>query len=116
MRVYVGPVHPPSENPGYAHEMTAVFLSMRQRSWCGRVMIVSQAACTSWKRVLSQANGAPSHINVHSRHVYRYVDLFNSLSSTAKQRVLETHFKFMFVRHPFERLVSAHQDKFVDTK
>jgi len=85
------------------------------QSWCGRV-VVSQAACTNWKRVLSQVNGAPSYIDVHSRRVYRYVDLFNRLSSSAKQRVLSTYFKFMFVRHPFERLVSAHQDKFVDTK
>jgi len=78
-------------------------------------VFVIQAACTSWKRVLAEANGAPHHIDVHSDQVYRYVDLFNRLSPVAKQRVL-TYFKFMFVRHPFERLVSAHYDKFVSTK
>ena len=75
-----------------------------------------QVACTSWKHVLSQANGAPPNIDVHSRQVYRYVDLFTSLSPVAKQRVLNEHFKFMFVRHPFERLVSAYHDKMVITK
>jgi len=44
------------------------------------------------------------------------VDLFETLSSTAKQRVLDNYFKFIFVHHPLERLVSAHQDKFVDTR
>ena len=75
-----------------------------------------KTACTSWKHLLSQANGAPSDLEVHSRRVYRYVDLFNELSPAAKQRVLDSYFKFMFVRHPFERLVSAHLDKFIDTK
>jgi len=31
-----------------------------------------------------------------------------------KKLNLCNYFKFMFVRHPFERLVSAWQDKFVD--
>ena len=86
--------------------------------WCysEATVYVIQAACTSWKRVLSQANGAPSYIEVHSNQVYRYVDLFSRLSPAAKQRVINKHFKFMFVRNPFERLVSAHRDKFVDTK
>ena len=74
-----------------------------------------KAACTSWKHVLSQANGAPSHLEVHSKRVYRYVDLFSELSPSAKQQVLDSYFKFMFVRHPLERLVSAHRDKFIDT-
>jgi len=75
--------------------------------------VMNQAACTSWKRVLSQANGAPSNLDVHSERAYRYVDLFSRLPPVAKQRVLGNYFKFMFVRHPFERLVSAHLDKLV---
>jgi len=77
---------------------------------------MNQVACTGWKQVLSQANGAPSHLDVHSRRVYRYVDLFGKLSPVAKQRVLDSYFKFVFVRHPFERLVSAYLDKFIDTQ
>jgi len=76
--------------------------------------VINQVACTSWKRVLSQANGAPTNLDVHSEPVYRYLDLFSRLPPVAKQRVLGNYFKFMFVRHPFERLVSAHHDKLVD--
>ena len=75
---------------------------------------MNQVACTNWKRVLSQANGAPVNLDVHSERAYRYMDLFSRLSPAAKQRVLGNYFKFIFVRHPFERLVSAHHDKLVD--
>jgi len=66
--------------------------------------------------VLSRANGAPADVAVHSRQVYHYVDLFSRLSPADKRRVLDEYFKFMFVRHPFERLVSAHHDKLVSAK
>lgn len=42
--------------------------------------------------------------------VMHLLDLFVSLLQV-KQR-LKTHFKFMFVRHPLERLVSTYRDKF----
>jgi len=74
-----------------------------------------QVACTTWKHVLLNANGAPHNIFVHGTGIYRYIDRFHRLSPVAQQRVL-TYFKFMFVRHPFERLVSAHNDKFVNPK
>jgi len=79
------------------------------------IAFVIQVACSSWKHVLLEANGAPDHISIHSNQVYRYVDRFDTLSPVAQQRVLK-YFKFIFVRHPFERLVSAHTDKFVNPK
>jgi len=78
-------------------------------------VFVIQVACTTWKHVLLEANGAPHDIFVHSNEVFLYVDRFDRLSPADQQRVL-TYFKFMFVRHPFERLVSAYYDKFVYPK
>ena len=37
----------------------------------------------------------------------------NSFSADQQKQILETYFKFTFVREPFERILSAYKDKFV---
>ena len=81
--------------------------------------IVTKAACTSWLRVLLQLTGntaaqlvaATDRTSVHA--MYKYY-----LSATTFQNVTQLtrapvrdYYKFMFVREPLERLVSAYRDK-----
>jgi len=50
-------------------------------------------------------------MSVHSEKSNKYVALFSNFSPQKQEEILQNHFKFMFVRHPFERLVSAYLDK-----
>jgi len=81
-------------------------------------MPVIQVASSSWRRMLStQAKGSTFTLDIHSRRLYPYVDVLGTYmliqSPVAKQQPLKKYFKFMFVRHPFDRLVSAYLDKFI---
>lgn len=77
---------------------------------------VPKVACTNWKRVLMILSGVINTTEVlsipadlaHSRHVLA------SLANYTEPRIaqlLTTYTKFLFVRHPFERLVSAFRNK-----
>lgn len=76
-----------------------------------------QVACTNWKRVLMIMIGMvetkdilsiPSTL-VHQQH---YIPSLVNFTNTEVRRMLETYTKFVFVRHPFERLLSAYKNKF----
>lgn len=76
-----------------------------------------QVACTNWKRVFmimigmvetSDILSIPSTI-VHQQH---YIPSLVNFTKTEVRRMLETYTKFIFVRHPFERLLSAYKNKF----
>jgi len=72
-----------------------------------------QVACTSWLKTLATAAGKknPSDEFVHFGNLNKYLRRFFSFSPLEKEEILRNHFKFMFVRHPFERLISAYLDK-----
>ena len=94
---------------------------------------VPKVACSSWKTVLAQltdVHGA-SHVNETRRrakvtrdtrftldvHNNTYMDRIGlkqlyAYPSKDIRRILKNYTKFMFVRHPLERLVSAYRDKF----
>jgi len=78
-------------------------------SWLYRCTC-DQIASRSWKEILARANGAPPDFDGRVR---RYLGTLNNLRPVAKQLALDKYFKFIFVRHPFERLVSAYHDKLV---
>lgn len=77
---------------------------------------VPKVACTNWKRVLMTLNGnggqhpldIPAN-DSHGQHVFRTLDLYTPAEI---QHRIEHYLKFVFVRHPFERLVSAFRNKF----
>ena len=46
----------------------------------------------------------------------KYLLPISNYSQPEQERMMRNYFKFMFVRHPFDRLVSAWRDKFVDKK
>jgi len=81
--------------------------------------VVGKAASTSWARVLLQLTGNPAaqqlaatdRIKVHGT-LHRYLEprSFPNVTQLASAPYKD-YFKFMFVREPLERLVSAYRDK-----
>ncbi|XP_036447443.1 carbohydrate sulfotransferase 11 [Colossoma macropomum] len=78
---------------------------------------VPKVACTNWKRVMMVLTGdgryrEPLAIPANEAHV---PGRLRSLSEYTKAEInlrLRTYLKFVFVREPFERLVSAYRNKF----
>ncbi|XP_022192121.1 carbohydrate sulfotransferase 11 isoform X1 [Nilaparvata lugens] len=78
---------------------------------------VPKVACTNWKRVLmiltglantSDALSIPAHL-AHRRGMFLTL---NNFTVPEIKYMLSTYRKFLFVRHPFERLLSAYRNKF----
>lgn len=76
---------------------------------------VPKAGCSNWKRVLMVLGGGASstrdipHDVVHYANHLRRLESFNR-SDVARR--LRSYTKVLFVREPFQRLVSAFRDKF----
>ncbi|XP_070688606.1 carbohydrate sulfotransferase 14 [Pempheris klunzingeri] len=74
---------------------------------------VPKVACSNWKRVIKVLNGALESVDVNIKMDHRNDLLF--LSSLKPEEIryrLKHYFKFMFVREPMERLLSAYRNKF----
>ena len=78
--------------------------------------IVSKAASTNWKRVLvkSSSNRTIGKGDLYRTALSRKYGLVSlaSFSKTEIQERLKTYFKFLVVRHPLKRIVSAYLNKF----
>ncbi|XP_049975199.1 carbohydrate sulfotransferase 8 [Alexandromys fortis] len=76
---------------------------------------VPKAGCSNWKRVLMVLAGLASstadiqHNTVHYGSALKRLDTFDRQGIIHR---LSTYTKMLFVREPFERLVSAFRDKF----
>ncbi|KAL6107547.1 chst14 [Pungitius sinensis] len=74
---------------------------------------VPKVACSNWKRVLKVLSGALESVDVSVKMDHRSDLLFlHSLKPEEIRYRLEHYFKFMFVREPMERLLSAYRNKF----
>ncbi|XP_030290081.1 carbohydrate sulfotransferase 14 [Sparus aurata] len=74
---------------------------------------VPKVACSNWKRVLKVLSGALENVDVNVKMNHQSDLLF--LSSLKPEEIryrLKHYFKFMFVREPMERLLSAYRNKF----
>jgi len=78
-----------------------------------RVLLLFQVATTTWKRTLGKGLGAPDSLS-ETRIVRKFLPHISDYRPPQQQRMLRNYFKFMFVRHPFERLVSAWRSKLID--
>ncbi|XP_078683985.1 carbohydrate sulfotransferase 14-like isoform X1 [Branchiostoma floridae x Branchiostoma belcheri] len=77
---------------------------------------VPKVACTTWKRVISVLEGRfsnPEHIpmDMYKFHMQNWTYLSHYPAASVAYR-LQHYYKFMFVRDPLARLVSAFRDKF----
>lgn len=80
---------------------------------------VPKVGCTNWKRILLALTENFSlkealkigQGNIHAQ-VMGYVTPMARFSEKGRQFRLKKYLKFMFVRHPLERIISAFRDKF----
>ncbi|XP_061112597.1 carbohydrate sulfotransferase 13-like [Conger conger] len=78
---------------------------------------VPKVACTNWKRVLMVLTGSgrdrePLQIPASEAHLPGHLRSLAEFPPAQINRRLRTYLKFLFVREPFERLVSAYRNKF----
>ena len=75
---------------------------------------IPKAACSSWKLTLLRLTGKNISFitNVHNgAHTDKVLKRAVHYNATERESHLKKYFKFMFVREPLERLVSAYLDK-----
>ncbi|XP_078132026.1 carbohydrate sulfotransferase 12-like [Sander vitreus] len=78
---------------------------------------IPKVACTNWKRVmfvLNQTEPYPDPMSTSGDLVHEYSTLthLNSFPRAEIKAKLKHYTKFLFVRDPFTRLISAYRDKF----
>ncbi|KAM8775472.1 carbohydrate sulfotransferase 8 isoform 2-T6 [Rhynchonycteris naso] len=76
---------------------------------------VPKAGCSNWKRVLMVLAGLASSTTDIQHNTVHYGSALKRLDTFDRQGILHrlsTYTKMLFVREPFERLVSAFRDKF----
>lgn len=74
---------------------------------------IPKIACTQWKTTLAQLRNRSEP--KHWIHDDRNFELFTDYPPYKAQKMLRTYYKFLFVREPFERLLSAYIDKFYNS-
>ncbi len=98
-------------------------LNKWQQRWVLRHLIVDdkyrllycyipKVGCANWKRVFSVLYGDASDPNTITNVNHTSMKLLDSYSPHEIKYRLRTYFKFMFVRHPLDRLLSAYRNKF----
>ncbi|XP_023660906.1 carbohydrate sulfotransferase 11-like [Paramormyrops kingsleyae] len=78
---------------------------------------VPKVACTNWKRVLMVLTGEgrytdPLKIPANEAHIPSNLRTLSEYPIHEINKRLRSYLKFIFVREPFERLVSAYRNKF----
>ncbi|RVE56397.1 hypothetical protein OJAV_G00220700 [Oryzias javanicus] len=78
---------------------------------------VPKVACTNWKRVMMVLTSRgkytdPMKIPSNEAHIPSNLKTLNQYSISEINHRLKNYLKFIFVREPFERLVSAYRNKF----
>ena len=72
---------------------------------------IPKVSSTTWKRVLADLRGLDKNIEkIHSKNLWRWLYQY---SEKERSKRIKTYFKFIFVREPLHRLLSAYKDKFM---
>lgn len=77
---------------------------------------IPKVACTQWKKIFLILHDRTQGIQYNDHEKYHEKWRFNILSQyseVAIKKRLRHYYKFLFVREPFERLLSGFEDKFV---
>lgn len=72
---------------------------------------VPKVACTNWKDTIRQLQSSGSEVAQWVQH-NEGLRMLSSYSEEDTEYILRNFFKFLFVRHPLSRLLSAFKDKF----
>eukprot|EP00057_Strongylocentrotus_purpuratus_P022026 XP_011676500.1 PREDICTED: carbohydrate sulfotransferase 11-like [Strongylocentrotus purpuratus] len=78
---------------------------------------IPKVGCSNWKRVMMILNGSKNKISEmlpNEVHEFNGMKRLAELSRTEQQQKLQTYKKFVYVRNPFGRLLSAFNNKFGD--
>ena len=70
---------------------------------------IPKVSCTQWKTVIASLDGAKTKTWIHNPKNFKFLHVY---PRNDVDRMLKTYFKFVFVREPLERLLSAYLDKF----
>ena len=92
---------------GGAYGRNVVVSEKHKLLWC----VVPKVGSSQWKHVMGKLEGLdhiPRDILLRSG-AFKF---YSSYPPEKRQEMLKTYRKFMFVRHPFERLLSAYLEKF----
>ena len=71
---------------------------------------IPKVACSQWKRVFLDLENRAKVRDEHSKSNFKFLKKYSD--EGVKMR-LQSYYKFLFVREPFERLLSAYENKFV---
>ncbi|XP_047188963.1 carbohydrate sulfotransferase 8-like isoform X1 [Scophthalmus maximus] len=98
--------------PVFRRQVSRVYVEDRSRLlYCE----VPKAGCSNWKRVLMVLGGSAAstrHIPHDAAHYANRLRRLESYDRVGIAERLRSYTKVLFVREPFERLVSAFRDKF----
>ncbi|KAJ8020498.1 Carbohydrate sulfotransferase 11 [Holothuria leucospilota] len=78
---------------------------------------VPKAGCSNWKRIMMVLTGQSESVDGLTSdevHVKAKFQFFSALPIDKQQEILETYYKFTFVRDPMKRLLSVYRNKFGD--
>ena len=72
---------------------------------------IPKVACTVWKRIVANLEGLNITKGIHKKTKGK-LKILSNYSLEERKTILKSYKKFMFVREPFERLLSAYRDCF----
>ena len=71
---------------------------------------IPKVGTTTWKRILGELRGLKQGINIHRFNLWSRLYQYTEEERTER---IQTYFKFLFVREPLHRLLSAYKNKFM---
>jgi len=74
---------------------------------------VPKVACANWKRVMMVLDGEAADSNAVHKVDHMNFTFLGDFPPLVAKRKLQEYYKFMFVRDPLARLLSAYKDKFL---